>query len=169
MAHRHISGDPWDTDGDSEDRVLRGSLWAMFVGLNDYVDPSWPNLKFAEADAAALAELFRNPRACGYSGGNVDIFITSAKERSLQPTFGNLLAGIERLARNAAAEDLILPVISPSPVRSGRPTGGKQLLGLAPLPRVPGIGRLTSRRPSSLRERPAGPPVVWLLADSPID
>src|SRR5262245_20060178 len=36
--------------------------------------------------------------------------------------------------------------------------------GLVPLPDVPGVESLTSRRPSEVRDAPSRPPVVWVFA-----
>src|ERR1700737_1542789 len=40
----------------------------------------------------------------------------------------------------------------------------KSCSGLVPAPGLPGRDRLTSRRPSELRDMPARPPVVWAFA-----
>ena len=48
---------------------------------------------------------------------------------------------------------------------AGRIAGGEQLLGLVPVPEVPGDDSVTSRRPSLVLEAPSQmPPVVWALA-----
>lgn len=80
----------------------------MFVGINEYYDRSWNHLRFAEADATGLAKIFQEPVSCGYDGGHIDLFVPSAKEGSLQPTFGNIVAGVQRLAKNAGPDDVII-------------------------------------------------------------
>ena len=47
---------------------------------------------------------------------------------------------------------------------AGRPARGEQLLRIGALARGAGLDNLTSSLPSSLRDEPTRPPVVWTLA-----
>src|SRR6266403_2125449 len=69
------------------------------------------------------------------------------------------------MAVSAGRVIFILRAASPiAPSKQADQPAANNCSGLVPMSEVPGIESLTSRRPSSLREAPARPPVVWVLA-----
>ena len=76
--------------------------WALLVGVNRYVDPAFPPLKFCVNDVLALE---RTLKGLGYT---VVALHDDADEERLRPTRDNVEAELARLARVAGPDDLLL-------------------------------------------------------------
>jgi hypothetical protein len=75
--------------------------WALLVGVNHYVDPTFPPLRFCVNDVLALDGLLR-PR--GYT---TVVLRDGAPEERLRPTRDNVEAELARLCAVAGVDDLL--------------------------------------------------------------
>ena len=76
--------------------------WALLVGVDRYVDPAFPPLRFCVSDVLALAHALRG---LGYT---VVALYDDADEERLLPTHDNVEAELVRLAQVAGPDDLLL-------------------------------------------------------------
>ena len=76
--------------------------WALLVGVNQYVDPAFPSLKFCVNDVLALE---RTLKGLDYT---VVALHDEADEERLLPTRDNVEAELARLAQVAGPDDLLL-------------------------------------------------------------
>ena len=76
--------------------------WALLVGVNRYVDPAFPPLRFCVNDVRALERMLRE---LGYT---VVALHDDAAEERLRPTRDNVEAELARLCRVAGPDDLLL-------------------------------------------------------------
>lgn len=75
--------------------------WALLVGINQYVDPSFPPLKFCVSDVLALQQMLTT---LGYT---VVALHDQAGEEHLRPTRTNIEEELARLCQVAQADDLL--------------------------------------------------------------
>lgn len=75
--------------------------WALMVGVNRYVDPAFPQLKFCVNDVLALEATLK---ALGYT---VVSLHDDASEEHLMPTRDNVEAELARICQIAGPDDLI--------------------------------------------------------------
>ena len=115
--------------------------WALLVGVNQYVDPAFPPLKFCVNDVLALE---RTLKALGYT---VVALHDDTPEERLLPTRDNVEAELTRLCQVAGPDDLLLvhfachgKLVSGQPVLITRetraPTLAKKALPLAEAERL---------------------------------
>jgi hypothetical protein len=76
--------------------------WALLVGVNNYIDPSYPPLQYCVNDVQALDALLA---PLGYT---VVTLHDQATEPRLQPTCTNVEAELSRLCNVAGLDDLLL-------------------------------------------------------------
>jgi hypothetical protein len=76
--------------------------WALLVGVNHYVDPAFPPLRFCVNDVLALKHELE---ALGYT---VVALHDNATEERLLPTRDNIEAELTRLSQVAGSDDLLL-------------------------------------------------------------
>jgi hypothetical protein len=75
--------------------------WALLVGVNRYVEPAFPSLKYCVKDVLALAEALKG---LGYT---VVALHDEAQEDRLRPTRENVEAELARLCQVAGPDDLL--------------------------------------------------------------
>ena len=75
--------------------------WALLVGVNRYVEPAFPSLKYCVADVLALAQVLKG---LGYT---VVALHDEAQEERLRPTRENVEAELARLCQVAGPDDLL--------------------------------------------------------------
>jgi hypothetical protein len=75
--------------------------WALLVGINRYVDPAIPALKFCVNDVLALE---RSLQGLGYT---VVTLHDEAQEERLRPTRDNVEAELARMCRSVGPDDLL--------------------------------------------------------------
>ncbi len=75
------------------------------VGVDQYQDPGISPLRYASADVAALAEVFR---AAGTPETNLTLLSTSQPGAESQPTKFNLLRALQRVRERATADDTLV-------------------------------------------------------------
>lgn len=75
--------------------------WALLVGVDTYVDPAFPRLKYCTADVLALQAALE---AAGYT---VVALHDAAPAEHLRPTRDNVEAELARICQTAAPDDLI--------------------------------------------------------------
>ena len=80
---RHTAGgdSPW-----------RDDAYAVVIGINEYVDPNIPNLRFARADAEAIHDVLIDPAIGRFKPENVRLLVDSeATERNIRSALGTQL------------------------------------------------------------------------------
>lgn len=87
--------------------IREGSLWAVFVGVNEYEDTNWCPLPFCNNDASELANLFRDPDR-GYPASHTRLLVGPTGKRSSRPTRSNVIDAIDKLSTIATEEDIVL-------------------------------------------------------------
>lgn len=96
-----------DARGDSKSAAFQLSTgpirerWALLVGVDYYVDPSFPNLKFCVNDVLALQTALE---AAGYT---VVALHDTAPDEHLLPTRDNVEAELARICKAAGRDDLV--------------------------------------------------------------
>ena len=75
--------------------------WALLVGVNRYVEPAFPSLKYCVADVLALAQVLKG---LGYT---VVALHDEAQEERLRPTRENVEAELARVCQVAGPDDLL--------------------------------------------------------------
>jgi hypothetical protein len=84
-----------------------GLKWALVVGVSRFnPDNGAESLRFAEADATAFADLLHDPTIGRFPRANV-ILLTNEKA-----TTAAIKAGLNKIARNAKPEDLVVAYIA---------------------------------------------------------
>ncbi len=78
------------------------SRWALLVGVNGYVEPTYPSLKFCVNDIEALERVLKR---LGYS---VVALHDRAVEQRLKPTRDNIEAELKTICATAQSDDLVL-------------------------------------------------------------
>jgi hypothetical protein len=94
-----------DTSSASASQELPGPIqdrWALLVGVNRYVDPTFPPLKFCVNDVLALEATLKD---LGYT---VVTLYDNAAQEHLRPTRDNVEAELTRLCQVAGPDDLLL-------------------------------------------------------------
>src|SRR5512145_1066446 len=84
---------------------------------------------------------------------------STTKSRPTTPAAAEVVRRLRRVGANDTADMIIL-----LRGRTILALGECLILGLVPASGFPEVESLTSRRPSSLREAPSRPPVVWAVA-----
>ncbi len=101
-SNSHLRGDPSPTAASQEPPGPIQNRWALLVGVNRYVDPAFPPLKFCVNDVLALESALKT---LGYT---VVALHDDASEERLLPTRDNVEAELTRLCQIAGSDDLIL-------------------------------------------------------------
>lgn len=77
-------------------------VYAVVIGINDYSDINFPDLKFPEKDAKAFYDFLRSPEFASVSGDNIALLTGS------QATKSNIFQEIKNKFIRATKEDLII-------------------------------------------------------------
>jgi hypothetical protein len=113
-----VRGDTYPHSASQEPPGPIKDRWALLVGVNRYVDPAFPPLKFCVNDVLALEATLK---ALGYT---VVSLHDDASEEHLMPTRDNVEAELARICQIAGPDDLIWVHIA----THGKLVNGKPLL-----------------------------------------
>ena len=99
----HRGEDVPASDYDTQKEAARPikNRWALLVGVNRYVDPTFPSLRFCVNDVLALEQQLKD---LGYT---VLILHDDAEDERLLPIRDNVEAELTRLCRTAGEDDLL--------------------------------------------------------------
>ena len=100
-SHRGESRLEFDAYAEKESAKPIKQRWALLVGVNRYVDPTFPSLRFCVNDVLALEQQLKD---LGYT---VLTLHDGAKEQHLLPTRDNVEAELTRLCQAAGVDDLL--------------------------------------------------------------
>ena len=77
----------------SGDSLWRDDAFAVIIGINEYVDPNIPNLRFARADAEAIHDVLIDPAIGRFKPENVTLLVDGeATERNIRSALGYTIA-----------------------------------------------------------------------------
>lgn len=118
MAHV-ASGYPAPASADEKDIVRdrqlekqfeAGKKWAIVIGVNEYVDPTIPNLRFGVADAHLVADTLQ--KNCGYEEQRILRMTDDQPKRHLQPLRTNMHIQVAEWLKKARPGDTIFVYFS---------------------------------------------------------
>jgi hypothetical protein len=84
----------------------KGEAWAVIIGVNSYLDPQLPTLKYAVADARRMYETLT--KQCGYSSERVLLFDSEQRDIHRQPSRFNLRERIREWMGWPKKQDTVL-------------------------------------------------------------
>jgi uncharacterized caspase-like protein len=85
------------------ERGRAGKLFVLAVGIDDFRDPFWPTLKWARADAAAVAKAF---------GKGTDREVVTTALTNEQATLAGVRKALQALQRAAGPQDAVAIYVS---------------------------------------------------------
>ena len=97
-------------DRELVEKFDQGKKWTVVIGVNKYLDPAIPSLKFCVADARCMAETL--VKHSGYSEERVLVIADDQREDHLQPLGFNLREQINLWLRNPGRGDTLLVFFS---------------------------------------------------------
>jgi len=87
----------------ADDSPWREDAHAVVIGINEYVDPKIPNLRFARADAEAIYNVLIDPEIGRFKPDNVTLLVDDkATERNIRSALGT------QLPRRAGRESTVI-------------------------------------------------------------
>lgn len=92
----------------TERNLLRKCSYAIIVGINAYEDPAIGDLRYAEADARAMANALTDPRTGLFAPENVILLTTDAQDPHLRPTRPNVFEALTNMSERLSSQDRIL-------------------------------------------------------------
>ena len=98
-----LSGISSVSGGIKKDRGGSGpQRWAVVVGVSEYTNPGIPSLKYADKDAAALANFLRRPEGGGYDSDHMRVLLNK------DATLANVRDALINFLNQAIDMDLVL-------------------------------------------------------------
>jgi formylglycine-generating enzyme required for sulfatase activity len=97
-------------EGQLAERFDAGRKWAVVIGVNTYLDPKIPNLRFCVADARLMADTLA--AKCGYDARRILLIADDQPQDHLRPLGINLRNQIAGWLKHAAPGDTVLVFFS---------------------------------------------------------
>lgn len=89
-----------------QEQFAQGRKWAVVIGINEYLDPAIPRLRYSVADARLVAETLI--QKCGYEADRILLLTDDQEKRHLLPLRLNLLEQIPAWLGHAGPADTVL-------------------------------------------------------------
>jgi uncharacterized caspase-like protein len=84
----------------------RGRKWAVIIGVNEYIDPNIPDLKYCVADAHLVRD--KLVERCGYDDERILLIADDQPKAYLRPMKRNLQVQVPAWLKRAEAGDTVL-------------------------------------------------------------
>ena len=90
--------------------IVPGKRWAIVIGINDYVDPKIPDLRYAENDARAVYQVLVHPDYGAFPKDGVRLLLGKADAglNAERAAARNIRAAMNWLQTQAGKDDLVI-------------------------------------------------------------